>query len=176
MCPQGQRTGDGATDQSHGDEAKENGMKELHIGHKGLPILARYFSDLGEAYGEARQRSMMRRYECGFDWAGKPILKYRAGTSSPARACGHSLAASAIAALQGLVEASDQMIFIEGLAQEAECASRQGARPETFVRKSRDKNYRQAMALGNQVPMHLNSAQTRHLHVRNDTGSVMPLG
>lgn len=148
MCPKGQRASHAATDQCHGDEAKENRMKELHIGHIGLPIRARYFSDLGEAYGEARHRSMMRRYECGFDWAGKPILKYSTGAHSTARARGHSLAASAIAALQGLVEASDQILFIEGLAQEAECSSRQGARPETFVRKSRDKNYRQAMALG----------------------------
>jgi hypothetical protein len=131
------------------------------------------FCDFREAYDEAMQRSMIRRYGYGFDWAGKPILKYRAGTHSPARALWTITPASHVAALQGLVEAPDQIIFIEGLAQEADCSSRQRARPETFVRKSSDKNYRQAMTLGNQVPMHINPAQTRHMHVRNDARGVI---
>jgi hypothetical protein len=61
ICLHGQRTRHCATGQSHGDKADENGMKELHIGHVGLPIRASLFFDFGEAYDDGQQRSIVRR-------------------------------------------------------------------------------------------------------------------
>jgi hypothetical protein len=61
ICPHGHRTRHYATGQSHGDKADENGTKELRIGHMGLPIRAKSFLDFGEAYGDRRRRTIIRR-------------------------------------------------------------------------------------------------------------------
>jgi len=72
-----------------------------------------------------------------------------------------------VAALQSCREAINQTLVVEGLAQEANRSGLQHPRPDALFWMCRDADDRHVAALGDQTALQLNTAQTWHLHVRD---------
>src|SRR5580700_3382930 len=67
----------------------------------------------------------------------------------------------------------NQAIFVERFAQEADRSRLQRSRPDSLLREGRDEDDRRAVALRDQTVLQLDPAQTRHLHIRDQTGRVI---
>jgi hypothetical protein len=73
--------------------------------------------------------------------------------------------ASDAIALQGYIQVFDQMIFAERLVQVANRASLEYTSPYLLVREGGNEYYRQAVTIGNQTALQIDSAQAGHLDI-----------
>ena len=78
-----------------------------------------------------------------------------------------------ISASESLIKAIDQFLVIEWLAQKSERTCRKRLRAGSRFGIGRNENDRQAVPLRNQPTLQLNSAHSRHLHIRDKACSVM---
>src|SRR6202521_15434 len=119
-------------------------------------------------------------------WPPKPIGPAFALFASTARSAQSSCSAdrrrpkdrlrlnlSAIATVQSCMNVFDQAIFVEGFTQEANRSRFQRSRPDSLLREGRDEDDRCAVALRDQTALQLDPAQTRHLHIRDQTRRVI---
>ena len=70
-----------------------------------------------------------------------------------------------VASLQRFIEAFDQGLPVDGLAQETYCSGPHRSRPNAFFVEGRDENDRRAVTSGNQKALQLDPAHAWHLNV-----------
>jgi Cytochrome bd terminal oxidase subunit I len=83
---------------------------------------------------------------------------------------------SAAMSIQGCLEAGDQGGSSEGLAQKANGSGLQRSGADALIGEGRDENKRRLVTPGSHMRQKVQTAHGGHLHIRNDTQRVVPVG
>src|SRR5579859_3842854 len=77
--------------------------------------------------------------------------------------------------VEGLIEARDEALVVERLAQETVCTGLHGLGLDLLLEIRRYKDHRNAAAVGDQSILQVDSAHARHMKIGNHAGRLLPM-